>query len=175
MLDRVAAALTLLDGMECLALILDGQGRVVFANRAAVEKLRPAEETAARLATELRPIALGGQRARVVLNSLPGSCAWRGHVWPVEGDHTAALLWPAGIRSGDAAVLAARLGLSADDARLAVRVLAGKTNGELARALRLNINTMKARVARMYQRVGVGSRGAFVALAMAHLREEREG
>jgi DNA-binding CsgD family transcriptional regulator len=178
MADPALVASTLLDGMDCLALVVDSEGRVLFANRVADERLGASVETPRKVWAELRSVAAAAianreERARVVLRSVPGGNAWRGLIWHLEHGRAGVVLWPAGISEGDAAVLASRLRLGPSDARLAVRILAGKSNAEIADAFRLNINTVKARIARLFRRVAVDNRGAFVALAMAHLREEQ--
>jgi DNA-binding CsgD family transcriptional regulator len=67
-----------------------------------------------------------------------------------------------------------KLGLSQRESEVLVWVAQGKTNGEIAAALGINLGTVKKHLAHIFRKLGVGTRTGAAALALT-MRSPSEG
>ena len=161
-----------LDLLPVAALVVDGAGRYLTSNAAARALFGGTAVPAAVLEAAAKGLKVGTERTvtaivrpngallRVVPAEVSGSPGAR------EGDPGVVFLVPVdGAIDVPTKPLTARYGLSPMQAKVVTLVARGLTNKEVARKLDLSPETVKKHLNAVFQRTGVNTRAAIVALA----------
>jgi DNA-binding CsgD family transcriptional regulator len=167
--------LELLDGLSVCVGVMDADGTVLYANRAALDNM----DKSAVEAGALCPVAAVAievardqtERNNVVVEVPPGR-PWRGRLWPLDRSHVAVWFQREMVHNPDLTKLTSRFNLQVQEARLALLIADGKTGREIARLLRVPVGTIQARTWRLYRKLGVRNRAGLTALVVTTGLEE---
>jgi len=152
-------------------LLFDDQRGFYEANRAArdlrlEETIPQLEETASRAL-----IAHGSQEQSFRLGAA-ARMPIRGTVLRLSGRRAAMLLRRETVRQAELHQLfMTRFGLRASEARIALRVYRGMSNAEIAKAFKVKVGTIRVRITRLYQRLGVKRRAQLIVLLDSAARQ----
>lgn len=160
-----------LDLLPVAALVLDAAGHYLTSNAAARSLLGGAAIPSAVLEAAAKGLAAGTERTvtaivrpdGALLRAVPADVAGGGG--SVTGPGVVFLIPVDGAIDVPTGSLAARYGLSPTQAKVVTLVARGLTNKEVAQKLDLSPETVKKHLDAVFQRTGVNTRAAVVALA----------
>ena len=162
------------EDLDLPAGILDQNGQVVFANRAAREifcdESEPHKDAHEALWKILGWIRATGRDWRGVLVE-SDDVQWIVRAWSLGGKSVAFLGRPSQQRPTEIARLGAAYGLEPSGARLALRIAQGLTNEAIGDRLGVALSTIKSRTFTLYRKLGVRNRVELTALVLSSLSE----
>jgi DNA-binding CsgD family transcriptional regulator len=165
----------ILDDLHELIAVLDPDGSLHFANRAAREVLPLfTSEPVRALADRVRRD--GRERRGVVVEADGGR--WRGRFWLADEHRVAVMLHREVRRRTIVDRLAIGLGLDAAEARLALRVAEGRSDADIGELVGSSAGAVHGRVDQLLRKLGAHRRSeiaAQVACCLAAAEEENAG
>lgn len=162
--------------LDRAVVVIDANDHMVYENEAAKNGLCVVDDDvhANRLIDIARSVREGDGELRELLIAEHDGLRCLGDFWRIEADAVVVVLSPAPLRPTPAARLSAALALESADARLAVAVKSGLSNGEIADLWNLPVGTIKTRVSRLYKKLRVKKRAELIALCFDVLGQTNE-
>ena len=162
------------DDLDFPAGILDQDGRLLFANRAASgtfgEGAEPCKATLDALSSVGHWVRETGREWRGVL-VVTADIQWVVRAWSVGSSRVAFLGRPAPKRPSEIARLTAVLRIEPSEARLALRIAQGLTNEVIGARFGVPVSTIKNRTCSLYRKLGIRNRVQLAALVLRSLDE----
>lgn len=165
----------ILDLLDDVVVVIDRSDRIVYFNRVARRALSSMWEGGkplpwpdlVALASDVRKFCEPMRRSGLVL---PGSdVTWSGRLFLVEDDRVAVVLRAEAQTGQREAVIKTRLGLTNDQALLALRVAEGRPNRDIAQDFDVTLSTVKGRLWRLYRKLGVRNRAELTGQVVQNL------
>src|SRR5688572_2361667 len=166
----------ILDEMEFGLFVVDAADSLVYTNRAADRALEAEEKDPGKPCLCLCPVVESvriqrAEKRNLAIISSSGE-VWQGRAWPLDADNVAVMLRRDPTRVNGLRALADRLQIEMPRARLAMWVTEGLSNAAIASRLGVDENTVKARLSRLYRRLGVENRAQLARLVTSSLRSD---
>lgn len=166
----------ILDEMDFGLFVVDASNALVYTNRAADLALESEDKDPGKPCACLCPVVESVRSQRLEKRNLAIISAtgevWQGRAWPLEENIVAVMLRRDRSRIDGLRSLADDLGVEMPRARLAMWVTEGLSNAAIAARLGLDENTVKARISRLYRRLGVENRAQLARLVTSALRSD---
>ena len=165
-----------LDALDFGLFVVDAADSLVYANRAGFAALEAEEKDPNKPCPCLQPVIASVLSQRTEQRNLAiigaSGDVWKGRAWPLEDRTVAVMLRRDPGRVDGLRTLSDRLGVEMPRARLAMWVTEGLSNGAIAARLGVDENTVKARLSRLYRRLGVENRAQLARLVTSSLRSD---
>ena len=154
----------ILDLLDDVVVVIDRSDGVVYSNKTArrtlpsicVDAQALAWPDLIDIADSVRSFSEPIRRSGL---TVPGSdVTWFARLWLLDDDYVAIVLTAEARSSERVSLLGSRLGLTRDQAILALRVAQGRANRDIAQDFDVTLSTVKGRLWRLYRKLGVRNR-----------------